>query len=93
MCVCVSGSAAGIVSEISSGAVPYTLALSVHVSSPKPISKLESNCTLDPLVFLHADHTQATVLCVFMCLSGCVSRAGLCMCCLCVGESESWSHV
>uniref|UniRef100_A0A8C1GWA6 von Willebrand factor A domain-containing protein 5A-like n=1 Tax=Cyprinus carpio TaxID=7962 RepID=A0A8C1GWA6_CYPCA len=53
--------AAGIVSEISSGAVPYTLTLSVHVSSPKPISKLESSCTLDPLVFLHSDHTQATV--------------------------------
>ncbi|KAF4094842.1 hypothetical protein G5714_023920 [Onychostoma macrolepis] len=50
-----AGSAAGIVSEISSGAVPYTLTLSVHVSSPKPISKLESNCTLDPLLFLHAD--------------------------------------
>ncbi len=47
VCVCVSGSVAGIVSEISSGAVTYTLALSVHVSSPKPISKLESNCTLD----------------------------------------------
>ncbi|KAL1247150.1 hypothetical protein QQF64_022526 [Cirrhinus molitorella] len=56
-----SASGAGIVSEISSGAVPYTLTLSVHVSSPKPISKLESNCTLDPLVFLHSDHTQATV--------------------------------
>ncbi|XP_016113156.1 von Willebrand factor A domain-containing protein 5A-like isoform X2 [Sinocyclocheilus grahami] len=56
-----AGSAAGIVSEISSGAVPYTLTLSVHVSSPKSISKLESNCTLGPLVFLHSDHTQATV--------------------------------
>ncbi|KAL1247152.1 hypothetical protein QQF64_022528 [Cirrhinus molitorella] len=56
-----AASGAGIVSEISSGAVPYTLTLSVHVSSPKPISKLESNCTLDPLVFLHSDHTQATV--------------------------------
>ncbi|XP_073688710.1 von Willebrand factor A domain-containing protein 5A-like [Garra rufa] len=58
-----SGSDAGIVSEISSGcgAVPYTLTLSVHVSSPKPISKLESNCTLDPLVFVNSDHTQATV--------------------------------
>ncbi|CAM4733942.1 unnamed protein product [Leuciscus chuanchicus] len=58
-----AGSGAGIVSEISSGcgAVPYTLTLSVHVSSPKPISKLESNCTLDPLVFLRSDHTQATV--------------------------------
>ncbi|XP_073798811.1 von Willebrand factor A domain-containing protein 5A isoform X2 [Danio rerio] len=58
-----AGSDAGIVSEISSvcGAVPYSLTLSVHVSSPKPISKLESNCTLDPLVFLCSDHTQATV--------------------------------
>ncbi|RXN10801.1 von Willebrand factor A domain-containing 5A-like protein [Labeo rohita] len=56
-----AGSGAGIVSEISSGAVPYTLSLSVHVSSPKPISKIESNCTLDPLVFLHSDHSQATV--------------------------------
>ncbi|XP_073798813.1 von Willebrand factor A domain-containing protein 5A isoform X5 [Danio rerio] len=57
------GSDAGIVSEISSvcGAAPYSLTLSVHVSSPKPISKLESNCTLDPLVFLRSDHTQATV--------------------------------
>ncbi|XP_026094072.1 von Willebrand factor A domain-containing protein 5A-like [Carassius auratus] len=58
-----AGSGAGIVSEISSGcgAVPYTLTLSVHVSSPKPISKLESNCSLDSLVFLQSDHTQATV--------------------------------
>ncbi|XP_073798786.1 von Willebrand factor A domain-containing protein 5A isoform X4 [Danio rerio] len=58
-----AGSDAGIVSEISSvsGAAPYSLTLSVHVSSPKPISKLESNCTLDPLVFLCSDHTQATV--------------------------------
>ncbi|XP_016298039.1 von Willebrand factor A domain-containing protein 5A-like [Sinocyclocheilus anshuiensis] len=38
-----------------------TLTLSVHVSSPKPISKLESNCTLDPQVFFHSDRTQATV--------------------------------
>nr|XP_055047552.1 von Willebrand factor A domain-containing protein 5A-like isoform X4 [Misgurnus anguillicaudatus] len=57
-----AGSDAGIVSEISScDSVPYTLTLSVHVSSPNPISKLESNCTLDPLVFLNSDHTQATV--------------------------------
>ncbi|XP_056596332.1 von Willebrand factor A domain-containing protein 5A-like isoform X2 [Triplophysa dalaica] len=58
-----AGSAAGIVSEISSvrDSVPYTLTLSVHVSSPNPISKLESKCTLDPLVFLNSDHTLATV--------------------------------
>uniref|UniRef100_A0A8C2AMZ0 von Willebrand factor A domain containing 5A n=1 Tax=Cyprinus carpio TaxID=7962 RepID=A0A8C2AMZ0_CYPCA len=55
------GEQESVFSEISSGAVPYTLTLSVHVSSPKPISKLESSCTLDPLVFLHSDHTQATV--------------------------------
>ncbi|XP_051978636.1 von Willebrand factor A domain-containing protein 5A-like [Xyrauchen texanus] len=58
-----AGSGGGIVSEISSGcgSVPYTLTLSVHVSSPNPISKIESNCTLDPLVFLNSDHTHATV--------------------------------
>ncbi|XP_051546245.1 von Willebrand factor A domain-containing protein 5A-like [Myxocyprinus asiaticus] len=58
-----AGSGGGIVSEISSvcGSVPYTLTLSVHVSSPNPISKLESNCTLDPLVFLNSDHTYAMV--------------------------------
>ncbi|XP_056595287.1 von Willebrand factor A domain-containing protein 5A-like isoform X2 [Triplophysa dalaica] len=58
-----AGAAAGIVSEISSvrDSVPYTLTLSVHVSSPNPISKLESKCTLDPLVFLNSDHTLATV--------------------------------
>ncbi|KAA0724670.1 von Willebrand factor A domain-containing protein 5A [Triplophysa tibetana] len=58
-----AGSAARIVSEISSvrDSVPYTLTLSVHVSSPNPISKLESKCTLDPLVFLNSDHTLATV--------------------------------
>nr|XP_055048935.1 von Willebrand factor A domain-containing protein 5A-like isoform X2 [Misgurnus anguillicaudatus] len=58
-----AGSDAGIVSEISSvcDAVPYTLTLSVHVSSSNPISKLESNCILDPIEFLNSDHTQATV--------------------------------
>ncbi|XP_051975983.1 von Willebrand factor A domain-containing protein 5A-like isoform X2 [Xyrauchen texanus] len=58
-----AGSGGGIVSEISSvcGSVPYSLTLSVHVSSPNPISKLESNCTLDPLVFLNSEHTHATV--------------------------------
>ncbi|XP_051546247.1 von Willebrand factor A domain-containing protein 5A-like isoform X2 [Myxocyprinus asiaticus] len=58
-----AGSGGGIVSEISSvcGSVPYTLTLSVHVSSPNPISKLESNCTLDTLVFLNSDHTHAMV--------------------------------
>ena len=41
--------------------VPDTLALSAHLSSPQPISKVESNCALEPLVYLNADKTQATV--------------------------------
>ncbi|XP_039478711.1 von Willebrand factor A domain-containing protein 5A-like isoform X2 [Oreochromis aureus] len=41
--------------------VPYTLSFSARVSSPRPISKVESNCSLDPLQYLNTDQTQATV--------------------------------
>ncbi|XP_026047151.1 von Willebrand factor A domain-containing protein 5A-like [Astatotilapia calliptera] len=41
--------------------VPYTLPFSARVSSPRPISKVESNCSLDPLQYLNTDQTQATV--------------------------------
>uniref|UniRef100_A0A672HYG6 von Willebrand factor A domain containing 5A n=1 Tax=Salarias fasciatus TaxID=181472 RepID=A0A672HYG6_SALFA len=34
---------------------------SARVSSPRPISKVESSCSLDPLQFLNTDQTQATV--------------------------------
>ncbi|XP_051967942.1 von Willebrand factor A domain-containing protein 5A-like isoform X2 [Xyrauchen texanus] len=57
-----AGSGGGIVSEVSSvSAVPYSLSLSVHVRSSNPVSKLESNCRLDPVEFLNSDHTHATV--------------------------------
>uniref|UniRef100_A0A3Q2NNB8 VIT domain-containing protein n=1 Tax=Fundulus heteroclitus TaxID=8078 RepID=A0A3Q2NNB8_FUNHE len=41
--------------------VPYSLSFSARVSSPRPISKVESNCSLEPLEYLNADQTQATV--------------------------------
>uniref|UniRef100_A0A3P8R379 VIT domain-containing protein n=1 Tax=Astatotilapia calliptera TaxID=8154 RepID=A0A3P8R379_ASTCA len=43
------------------GLVPYSLSFSARVSSPRPISKVESNCSLDPLQDLNTDQTQATV--------------------------------
>uniref|UniRef100_A0A3Q4HFA9 von Willebrand factor A domain-containing protein 5A-like n=1 Tax=Neolamprologus brichardi TaxID=32507 RepID=A0A3Q4HFA9_NEOBR len=43
------------------GLVPYSLSFSARVSSPRPISKVESNCSLDPLQYLNTDQTQATV--------------------------------
>ncbi|KAK9952819.1 hypothetical protein ABG768_018625 [Culter alburnus] len=53
---------AASVPEVSSACViPYTLSLSVDVRSSDRISRLESSCPLDPLVFLHPDHTHATV--------------------------------
>lgn len=41
--------------------VPYTLSLSVRVSSTHPVSKVESNCSLDPLEYLNAEKTQTAV--------------------------------
>ncbi|XP_047247849.1 von Willebrand factor A domain-containing protein 5A-like isoform X2 [Girardinichthys multiradiatus] len=41
--------------------VPYSLSFSARVSSPRPISKVESSCSLDPLQYLNTDQTQATV--------------------------------
>ncbi|XP_051740048.1 von Willebrand factor A domain-containing protein 5A-like isoform X4 [Ctenopharyngodon idella] len=53
---------AASVPEVSSACViPYTLSLSVDVRSSDRISRLESSCPLDPLVFLDPDHTHATV--------------------------------
>ncbi|XP_035239831.1 von Willebrand factor A domain-containing protein 5A-like isoform X8 [Anguilla anguilla] len=54
----------GSVPEVTSaldGSVPYTLSLSVDLSSPSPISKVESNCPLQPLKYLNTEKTQATV--------------------------------
>nr|XP_046149756.1 von Willebrand factor A domain-containing protein 5A-like isoform X8 [Oncorhynchus gorbuscha] len=57
-----SGSAGSAqVSSVPAGSVPYSLSLSAHVSSPHPISGVESNCPLDPLNYLNTEKTQATV--------------------------------
>ncbi|KAK6296151.1 hypothetical protein J4Q44_G00338640 [Coregonus suidteri] len=49
------------VSSVPAGSVPYSLSLSACVSSPHPISRVESNCPLDPLNYLNTAKTQATV--------------------------------
>ncbi|XP_019905742.3 von Willebrand factor A domain-containing protein 5A-like isoform X2 [Esox lucius] len=55
-------SAAGTqVSSVPAGSVPYSLSLRAHVTSPHPISKVESNCPLEPLNYLNTERTQATV--------------------------------
>ncbi|XP_026119340.1 von Willebrand factor A domain-containing protein 5A-like isoform X4 [Carassius auratus] len=54
-------SAAGVPEVSSASVIPYTLSLSVEVRSSDRISKLESSCPLDPLEFLDAQHTHATV--------------------------------
>uniref|UniRef100_A0A673BS53 VIT domain-containing protein n=1 Tax=Sphaeramia orbicularis TaxID=375764 RepID=A0A673BS53_9TELE len=41
--------------------VPYSLSFCARVRSPRPISKVESNCSLDPLEYLNPEQTQATV--------------------------------
>ncbi|XDV51054.1 hypothetical protein PO909_020006 [Leuciscus waleckii] len=56
-----SASAAGVPEVFSASVIPYTLSLSVDVRSSDRISRLESSCPLDPLVFLDAHHTHATV--------------------------------
>ncbi|KAK7147995.1 hypothetical protein R3I93_012334 [Phoxinus phoxinus] len=56
-----SASAAGVPEVSSASVIPYTLSLSVDVRSSDRISRLESSCSLDPLVFLDAHHTHATV--------------------------------
>nr|XP_023009321.2 von Willebrand factor A domain-containing protein 5A [Maylandia zebra] len=49
------------VTSVPASLVPYSLSFSARVSSPRPISKVESNCSLDPLQDLNTDQTQATV--------------------------------
>ncbi|XP_039679647.1 von Willebrand factor A domain-containing protein 5A-like isoform X2 [Perca fluviatilis] len=41
--------------------VPYSLSFSARVSSPHPVSKVESNCPLDALQYFNTEQTQATV--------------------------------
>ncbi|XP_055369713.1 von Willebrand factor A domain-containing protein 5A-like isoform X3 [Betta splendens] len=49
------------VTSVPASQVPYTLSFSARLSSPRPISKVESSSSLDPLQFLNAEQTQATV--------------------------------
>uniref|UniRef100_H3CHQ7 Si:ch73-265h17.1 n=1 Tax=Tetraodon nigroviridis TaxID=99883 RepID=H3CHQ7_TETNG len=48
-------------SSLPAAQVPYTLALRLRVSSTRPVSKVESNCSLEPLEHLNAEKTQTTV--------------------------------
>ncbi|TKS81319.1 von Willebrand factor A domain-containing protein 5A [Collichthys lucidus] len=49
------------VTSVPASLVPYSLSFSARVSSPRPVSKVESNCLLDPLQYLNTEQTQATV--------------------------------
>ncbi|XP_054883861.1 von Willebrand factor A domain-containing protein 5A-like isoform X2 [Poeciliopsis prolifica] len=49
------------VTSVPASLVPYSLSFSARVSSPRPISKIESSCSLEPLQYLNADQTLATV--------------------------------
>lgn len=49
------------VTAVPASLVPYSLSFSARVSSPRPVSKVESNCSLDPLQYLNTEQTQATV--------------------------------
>ncbi|KAK5904483.1 hypothetical protein CesoFtcFv8_006040 [Champsocephalus esox] len=57
------GSAGGSVqvTSVPASLVPYSLSFSARVSSPRPVSKVESNCPLDPLEYLNTEQSQATV--------------------------------
>ncbi|XP_041660347.1 von Willebrand factor A domain-containing protein 5A-like isoform X2 [Cheilinus undulatus] len=46
--------------SIPASKVPYSLSFCAHVSSPRPVVKIESNCSLDPLQYLNTEQTQAT---------------------------------
>uniref|UniRef100_A0A8P4KKY4 von Willebrand factor A domain-containing protein 5A n=1 Tax=Dicentrarchus labrax TaxID=13489 RepID=A0A8P4KKY4_DICLA len=43
------------VTSVPASLVPYSLSFSARVSSPRPVSKVESNCSLDPLQYLNPD--------------------------------------
>lgn len=55
------------VSSVPASEVPYTLSLCVRVSSTHPVSKVESNCSLDPLQYLNTEKTQTTVRMLLAC--------------------------
>ncbi|KAM4743415.1 von Willebrand factor A domain-containing protein 5A-like isoform 4-T4 [Anableps anableps] len=56
-----SGGPSVQVTSVPASLVPYSLSFSAQVSSPRPVSKVESNSSLEPLQYLNTDQTQATV--------------------------------
>lgn len=56
------------VTSVPASLVPYSLSFSARVSAPRPVSKVESKCPLDPLQYLNTEQTQATVGRVLMIL-------------------------
>ncbi|XP_013881794.1 von Willebrand factor A domain-containing protein 5A [Austrofundulus limnaeus] len=56
-----SEDASAQVTSVPASLVPYSLSFCVQVSSPRPISKVDSSCSLDPLQYLNTDQTQASV--------------------------------
>uniref|UniRef100_A0A665V047 VIT domain-containing protein n=1 Tax=Echeneis naucrates TaxID=173247 RepID=A0A665V047_ECHNA len=46
------------VTSVPASQIPYSLSFSARVSSPRPVSKVESNCSLDPLQYLNKEQTQ-----------------------------------
>ncbi|XP_041827314.1 von Willebrand factor A domain-containing protein 5A-like [Melanotaenia boesemani] len=49
------------VSSVPASLVPYSLSFSARVSSPRPVFKVESSGSLEPLQYLNTDQTQAVV--------------------------------
>ncbi|XP_070684923.1 von Willebrand factor A domain-containing protein 5A-like isoform X2 [Pempheris klunzingeri] len=49
------------VTSVPASLVPYSLSFSARVSSPRPVSKVESSSSLEPLQYLNPEQTQATV--------------------------------
>ncbi|XP_066540846.1 von Willebrand factor A domain-containing protein 5A-like isoform X2 [Hoplias malabaricus] len=49
------------VTAVAASLVPYTLSLRVHIISTLSVSKVESNCSLEQLIYLTTDHTEAEV--------------------------------
>ncbi|KAK1900436.1 von Willebrand factor A domain containing protein 5A [Dissostichus eleginoides] len=49
------------VTSVPASLVPYSLSFSARVSSPRPVSKVESNCPMDPLKYLNTEQSQATI--------------------------------
>uniref|UniRef100_A0A8D3C8X7 von Willebrand factor A domain-containing protein 5A-like n=1 Tax=Scophthalmus maximus TaxID=52904 RepID=A0A8D3C8X7_SCOMX len=49
------------VTSVPASLVPYSLSFSARVSSPRPVTKVESSCSLEPLQYLDTERTQASV--------------------------------